>query len=351
MRRVADNERLTKRCVVNMTEEQHQTLLGEAKARQLAPGVVARMAFTVGLTDIDVSKPSKTGDKKNGATTGRSLEVYLVDGRPDGILVAESFNWAIHVLKAPRTLLKAALAREEANRTGVYVLLGEREGKPLAYIGMSKNIGERIRNHNQEDWWETAILVTSLADRLNETHARFLEARLIEKARSVDRHTLDNDRIPTPQNLGEVGEAQMQEFLDQLLLILPALQTDLFVDDRRLETQQENSPVFELVAPDLGIKATAFQEENGKFVVKQGSQARVEWVGNNPTCSSARLHAELVGRKVLLREGEHRIFTNNLAFDSPSAAASVVRGTPANGHTEWKVQGKGQLYREWQLLN
>ena len=38
-------------------------------------------------------------------TAGRSLELYYIDGRPDGMLTAEMFNWTGHVLMAPRTQL------------------------------------------------------------------------------------------------------------------------------------------------------------------------------------------------------------------------------------------------------
>ncbi|MEJ0070345.1 MAG: hypothetical protein WDO24_18390 [Pseudomonadota bacterium] len=58
-------------------------------------------------------------------TVGRSLELYYIDGRPDGMLTAEMFNWTGHVLMAPRTQLAEALARAEAGYAGVYLLLGE----------------------------------------------------------------------------------------------------------------------------------------------------------------------------------------------------------------------------------
>ena len=52
MRRVSDAERLTRRCMVNMTEEQYAIVVGEANERGLAPSIVARMAFAAGLADI-----------------------------------------------------------------------------------------------------------------------------------------------------------------------------------------------------------------------------------------------------------------------------------------------------------
>ncbi len=41
---------------------------------------------------------------------GRSLELFFVDGRVDGMLIAEVFNWTNHVLRTPRTQIKQALS-------------------------------------------------------------------------------------------------------------------------------------------------------------------------------------------------------------------------------------------------
>jgi hypothetical protein len=70
----------------------------------------------------------------NTAGKSRSLELFFVDGRPDGMLTAKEFNWTGHVLVAPRTQFSEALKRKEAGYTGIYLLIGENEGKPVAYI-------------------------------------------------------------------------------------------------------------------------------------------------------------------------------------------------------------------------
>ncbi|MBT6892206.1 MAG: GIY-YIG nuclease family protein, partial [Gammaproteobacteria bacterium] len=54
----------------------------------------------------------------------RSMELFFIDGKPDGMLTAEVFNWTGHVLVTPRTRLKEALARTECSYTGIYLLLG-----------------------------------------------------------------------------------------------------------------------------------------------------------------------------------------------------------------------------------
>jgi hypothetical protein len=87
---------------------------------------------------------------------GRSLELFFIDGAPDGMLTARIFNWTGHVLMTPRTQLAKALKRPESAYLGVYLLLDEDEdnGKMRANIGESENVGDRIRNHDAKlDWW------------------------------------------------------------------------------------------------------------------------------------------------------------------------------------------------------
>ena len=47
---------------------------------------------------------------------GRSLQLYFVDGRPDGMLTAEVFNWTGHVLMAPRTQIADNIDQNKHNR-------------------------------------------------------------------------------------------------------------------------------------------------------------------------------------------------------------------------------------------
>ena len=42
------------------------------------------------------------------------------------------------------------------------------------------------------------------------------------------------------------------------------------------------------------------------------------------------------------------VFPEDVAFNSPSAAASVVVGLATNGPKAWKEEATGQSYRQWQ---
>jgi hypothetical protein len=83
------------------------------------------------------------------AMTGQSIELFYVDGRPDGMVTAEMFNWTGSVLWAPRTELDRLMQQPQARHSGVYLLIGEdQSGTPLAYIGEGEDIAARIRSHD-----------------------------------------------------------------------------------------------------------------------------------------------------------------------------------------------------------
>lgn len=292
----------------------------------------------------------------NAIPEGRSLELYFIDGRPDGMLTAEVFNWTGHVLMTPRTQISAALARKEARYTGVYLLLGELEGEPCAYIGEGEDISDRIRNHDtKKDWWTRAILVTSAANNLNKAHVKYLEARLVEEARAVGRVALDNGNTPPRPSLSEAAQSNMEAFLGYLLMVLPALRIDMFIKNTRPavpvaahSTSATEAPRFRLVNKKHGLTATAVLKD-GEFIVEKGSSARLRWEGATTRQTSyALLHDELRKTGVLKESGEHCVFAQNYAFSSTSAAAAAVLGRPASGPLEWRAEDGTGTYRDWE---
>lgn len=302
-------------------------------------------------------------------TIGRSLELYYIDGRPDGMLTAEMFNWTGHVLMAPRTQIPAALAREEASYAGIYLLLGERNGEPLAYIGEGEDISARIRSHDlKKDWWTDAVLVTAAANKLNKAHVRFLEARLIEAARAVGRMPLDNSTSPLPPSLSEADVAKMEAFLENLFIVLPAVRVDMFIQKARREVPsqvvdagtsagsrgvaalpggeitREGVP-FTLHLPRKNFRADAVLNDRGEFVVLAGSQAREP----RELGSYRRLYDEVLRAGVIATDADGQLrFSSDYAFASPSAAASVANGTSTNGPAHWKHRDSGESYQAWE---
>ena len=289
-------------------------------------------------------------------TKGRSLELYFIDGKPDGMLTAEVFNWTGHVLMVPRIQLADALKREEAERTGVYILIGERDDGPVAYIGEAEEVGKRLKDHaKNKDWWTFAILVTTSADVLHKAHVKYLESRLVEIAFDIKAASLDNGNTPPRPSLSEAGRANMEFFLDTLLMLLPAIRVDLFLNRKRSEKPvspslaDDSFPIFELTNKKHSLTATA-RLEDGEFIVLKGSKARMQWAGDKTDKTSYwKLFQELVDREVIVPADSQRVFATDYAFSSSSAAGAIVNGRSTRGPTEWKVKGSSKTYREWEL--
>lgn len=289
-----------------------------------------------------------------------TLELFFIDGKPDGMLTAEVFGWTGHILVAPRTRLPEALKRKESSYTGVYILLGELKEESLAYIGEGENIANRIKSHDaKKDWWTRVVLITSAANNLHKAHAQYIEARLVQEGMRAMNTKLENGTNPALPSLSEAARANMEAFIDQLLMVLPAIRVDLFTskakpDKSRALTQSQTakeSPVFELSLKKEGIKATAVLED-GEFVVQKGSFARATYIGDRSEKSYYwKHHDRLVEQGILADQGKHKIFTQSYAFPSTSAAGAVCNGRSTSGPIAWRVKGTGQTYKDWEAAS
>ena len=287
---------------------------------------------------------------------GRSLELFFIDGRPDGMLTAEVFNWTGHVLRAPRTQLKEALQRREAGYTGVYLLFGEDEGRARLYIGEAEDMRERLRSHAQnKDWWDYAVLISAAADVLHKAHVKYLESRLVEIARDVGGAELENGNQPTRSSLSEAATANMESFIETLMMVLPAIRVDAFLNKKRSRpdagVRSEPAPdpdEFTFAVPRHGVSATAVLKD-GEMIVKAGSIVRAEWVGDRKhNTHYFKLHDDLVANGTIVRQGSTSVFSNDYAFSSVSAAAAIVAGRSANGRTSWIHKATGRTYADWE---
>lgn len=300
---------------------------------------------------------------------GKSVRLFLVDGTPGGLMTAEIINWTGSVVAANRSSLKELLARPEvAEQTGVYLLLGDNpeDGAELAYIGESDNVSGRLKQHAKpeqsagrggKDFWTRAVVLTSKDSNITKAHVRYLEARLIQLAQQAKRARLTNDTAPDQSSsLPESDRSDMEYYLEQAMIVLPVLGLDLFRSRQatlaataKSEEGVAASPVFELVRSRIdGVKANA-QEVDGEFIVFAGSTARSAWVGETKiTYRTLREQLERDGIIVPSPNGQTAVFTQDYAFSSPSAAASVILCQSANGRHKWMLPGQNVDYGTWQ---
>lgn len=262
-------------------------------------------------------------------------------------------------------MLAELLKRPEVARTGVYFLVGPDPDNParsLVYVGESDDVSTRLKQHNRgenqggKDFWEKVCVVTSKDSNLTKAHAKYLESVLIGLAREAARSSLVNGNAPVyGAQLPEADIADMAFFLEQVRTVLPVLGFDFLRSRPNVSFApgtvgssggQRVSPIFELSIRKHGVSARA-REIDGDFIVLKGAAARAQWTSEHPGYRA--LYDQLVDDGILSEQmAGVRTFTADYAFSSPSAAAAVISGRPANGRTAWINADTGESYANWQ---
>ena len=65
-----------------------------------------------------------SGGKVLWATRGKSINLFLMDGTPNGTIKCTLANWTGVAYKIPRTELDKCKEREDLTQSGVYFLFG-----------------------------------------------------------------------------------------------------------------------------------------------------------------------------------------------------------------------------------
>ncbi|TKW65883.1 MAG: GIY-YIG nuclease family protein [Paracoccus denitrificans] len=299
-----------------------------------------------------------------GDIFGRTIQLFLVDGKPTGLRKATIHGWTGLLFVSGASAFGDLAARDEVDRTGVYILAGPdpvMAGTTRVYIGSGNSVAERVKQSAvRRDFWETAITVTTSDDDLSKGHAEYLEARLIEQTIKAGRVTLDNGTQPdfNRRRLPEADVANMEQFLANLRIILPVIGLDMLKPQPKAVTQiaqpvdqRTSGEVHFEIRHKSGVQATAV-EEDGEFIVLEGSEA-LTGTGYVHHQSYDALKATLIAEGILVAQdglpGVQKLrFSRPWPFKSPSAAAAVVLDRNSNGRIECKVKGASQTYHDWQ---
>ena len=223
--------------------------------------------------------------------TSATIKLFLPLGDAKSLRTAEISNWTGKAVAAPRTELDELLAREELDKTGVYILIGSdpQTNAPRAYIGEAEIIRDRLKQHKTKEFWVSAIVFVSKDENLTKAHVRYLESRLLAEASQVNRFALEQNQAGGSR-LPESDREDMEVFLARIRQLLPASTAVL-----------EQRP----------------SAESYPYVVAERKQ--------------------LISDGTLLEREGLLVFTKDAEFSSPSAAAAVIHGGSANGLIVWKT--------------
>ncbi len=278
---------------------------------------------------------------------GKTIKIFLIDGDPNGRMSCELSNWTGKAYKIPRIKVKDCSDRDDLVNTGVYMLFGKDEdGKDLVYIGEAESILKRLNQHlNQKDFWHETIVFISKDENLNKAHIKYLENRLHKIALSANRYKVENSSTPTQSSISESDQAEMEEFLENIKMLVNTLGHKVFDEKRELKNKKRRETFYLKAA--RGADSLGQPSSDG-FVVFKGSKAAGSTVASI-TPNFVKLRDKLIADNLLTKKQGYLEFSDDYIFSSPSTAASIVLGRNANGLTEWKLKS-GKSLKEYESV-
>ncbi|HBE62278.1 MAG TPA: DUF4357 domain-containing protein [Rhodopirellula baltica] len=262
--------------------------------------------------------------------TAKTIQIYLPTGEPRGIRIAEITTRIVQAVLIPRSDLAQGKSRQELTLPRVYFLFGEDEegAKPIVYVGQTEDARKRFDSHNKtKTFWKTAVFCVSKTQNFTQAHIRYLEWHCMQKAKEVNRFSLDNGQVPeTSIYVPEPMEAELLDVFETISTLVSTLGYPVFEP-----VSKTAGPTSRFFIRSRGCDATGELVEDG-FVVRQGSRSRTEFTASAPDSVHSQ-RQKMIESGILEERHGNYFYLQDYLFPSPS---SVVLGASANGWTEWK---------------
>lgn len=269
----------------------------------------------------------------------KTIKIFLVDGEPNGLKTAELSNWVGQAIVIPRNKLKDIKQRSDCNKPAVYFLVGKENEEALlstAYVGEAENLWNRLSTHDSsKDFWHMAIAFVSKDNNLTKAHVKYLESRCIQIATQAKRFDLENGTISSLPTLSEADIAEMEEFLQNLKLLLTAVGYPILQEVISKEQKNISDPLF--TCKGKGALATGRMTNDG-FVIYKDSTATTK-ISKAVMERNKKSIGKLLSNKYLEKKDyDLYVFIKDYVFNSPSAASDIVLGNSTSGWKKWKTR-------------
>lgn len=262
---------------------------------------------------------------------GKTIQIFIPDGNPRSVKIAEITSRTVLAILIPRSKLDYAASRDELNNVGIYFLIGNPDDKTetFIYVGEAEDCIIRLKQQNKaKDWWSVALTIVSKTQYFTKTHIRFLEWYCYSEAEKAGRYRLDNATVPTKPFVPESIEADLLDNFDTIKILVSTLGYPIFDQIKKPEKKDI------LICKGKEAYAEGQYTEDG-LVVFAGSKCNLK---ETKTAGSwvIGMRKNLINASILIQDGNIYKFTTDHIFSSPSAAAATVLARRANGWREWK---------------
>ena len=276
---------------------------------------------------------------------GKSIELFLVNGTADSLIIAELSNWNGKAIKIPRIEISSC-NRDDITQAGVYFLFcKEDDGSDSVYIGEAENVKDRLVQHlrdyqseKEKYYWSTAVVF--IGRDLNKALIRYLENRFVEIARASKRYLVLTKNTYRNTVMKESQIAVMEEFVDNVKILINALGYKVLEPFAQVDSSPATVDDELLYITSGLVNATGKVTAEG-FVVFAGATL-------NEKMSVRSLSAGMQKQRQKLFDSSkvnNLVTTEDILFSSSSAAADFILGYSVSGPRTWKTKG-GRTLKE-----
>lgn len=278
---------------------------------------------------------------------GRAVSLYLLNGSVTGVIKYTLPNWTGIIYKIPRSELENCKHRADLQQSGVYFLFGKSDenNENVVYVGQAgirKNgngLLGRILEHArspEKDYWTEAVAITTTNNSFGPTEISYLENQFTKLASSAKRYIVKNGNDPNPGNITEEKESELEEFIDYAKIVMGILGHKVFIPLDEVTDDKPLPSTAKFFLKKRGAEAIGVLTSEG-FVVFKGSKLNSR---PTPSCPDwLKKLREEYSNKI----SKDLILTDNIVFNSPSAAAGFCVFGAENGRTAWENESKKTL--------
>ena len=269
---------------------------------------------------------------------GKSIELFLVNGTADSLIIAELSNWNGKAIKIPRIEVSSC-DRDDITQAGVYFLFcKEDDGSDSVYIGEAENVKDRLVQHlrdyqseKEKYYWSTAVVF--IGRDLNKALIRYLENRFVEIARASKRYLVLTKNTYRNTVMKESQVAVMEEFVDNVKILINALGYKVLEPFAQVDSSTATVDDELLFITSGSVNATGKVTAEG-FVVFAGATVNEKMSVKSLSAGMQKQRQKLFD----LPKVNDLVTTEDILFSSSSAAADFILGYSVSGPRTWKTK-------------
>lgn len=269
---------------------------------------------------------------------GKSIELFLVNGTADSLIIAELSNWNGKAIKIPRIEVSSC-NRDDIIQAGVYFLFcKEDDGSDSVYIGEAENVKDRLVQHlrdykfeKEKYYWSTAVVF--IGRDLNKALIRYLENRFVEIARASKRYLVLTKNTYRNTVMKESQIAVMEEFVDNVKILINALGYKVLEPFAQVDSSTTTIDDELLYITSGLVNATGKVTAEG-FVVFAGATLNEKMSVKSLSAGMQKQRQELFDSSKV----NNLVTTEDILFSSSSAAADFILGYSVSGPRTWKTK-------------